>query len=381
MKRLLQRILISAIVACSLTVSAQDIPLFSQKLTNSFIYNPALAGHTYGSITYSFKQNYKVDGAPENHFLSAHTPIANHRFGVGASVYQEDVTFLRNMYASGAFAYHIPLSKITTLSFGLAAEYNAFGLNGALNFDDGGDSELTAYQKGFGEFDFSFGTHFQNRFIKAGIASNRMSTAWVKDSSKTVLSNYYSSFVQGLIPLRAGQDMLEPYVAYRKLNDINSILDIGLFYTFDDKIIVGGSMRNQNIVSGTVGFKLSKYLMVGYSREMIMGNVGGYIGAANEFSVRFDFNENNYKERFSSDYKSSVAYRRKTMSGPVGKSASRSPKQVQKRQKKLAPYSPNSRYQNIRKLSVKSKGSKSKPSASKKKRKTSKYRKKHKRRR
>jgi type IX secretion system PorP/SprF family membrane protein len=377
MKRFLLNTFLLSLLAM-VSAHAQDIPLFSQKLTNSFIYNPALAGHTYGSITYSFKQNYKVEGAPQNHFLSAHTPIANHRFGVGASVYQEDVTFLRNLYASAAFAYHIPLSKITTLSFGLAGEYNAFNVNGALNFDDGNDSELTAYQKGIGEYDFSFGAHFQNRFIKAGLASNRMSTAWVKDSSKTVLSNYYSSFVQGLIPLRAGQDILEPYVAYRKLSDVNSILDIGIFYTYDNKIILGGSMRNQNIISGTVGFRLSKYLMIGYSREMITGNIGGFIGAANEFSFRFDFNENNYKERFSSDYKSSVAYRRKTMSGPVGKSGSRSPKQVHKKQKKLAPYSPNSRYQNIRKLSVKSKG---KPTAGKKKRKTNSYKKKHKRRR
>jgi type IX secretion system PorP/SprF family membrane protein len=379
MKRFLLKTFLLSFFAMT-AARAQDIPLFSQKLTNSFIYNPALAGHTYGSITYSFKQNYKVEGAPQNHFLSAHTPIANHRFGVGASVYQEDVTFLRNLYASAAFAYHIPLSKITTLSFGLAGEYNAFNVNGALNFDDGNDSELLAYQKGIGEYDFSFGAHFQNRFIKAGLASNRLSTAWVKDSSKTVLSNYYSSFVQGLIPLRAGQDILEPYVAFRKLSDVNTILDIGLFYTYDNKIILGGSMRNQNIISGTVGFRLSKYLMIGYSREMITGNVGGFIGAANEFSFRFDFNENNYKERFSSDYKSSVAYRRKTMSGPVGKSGSRSPKQVHKKQKKLAPYSPNSRYQNIKKLSVKTKGGK-KPTAGKKRRKTNSYKKKNKRRR
>ena len=268
-------------LACSPLVIGQDIPLFSQKLTNSFIYNPALAGHTFGSITYSFKQNYKVDGAPQNHFLSVHTPISNHRFGVGASVYQEDVTFLRTMYASGAFAYHIPLSKITTLSFGLSAEYNSLNVNGALNFDPGNDDEWTKIQKGVADYDFSFGTHFQNRFVKAGLAMNRLSTAWLKDSSKTVLSSYYSSFVQGLIPLRSGQDMLEPYVAYRKLTDVNSILDIGIFYTFDNKIIFGGSMRNQNIVSGTVGFKISKYLTVGYSREMITGNVGGFIGAAN----------------------------------------------------------------------------------------------------
>jgi hypothetical protein len=43
------------------------------------------------------------------------------------------------------------------------------------------------------------------------------------------------------------------------------------------------------------------------------------------------------------------------MSGPVGKSGSRSPKQMHRKQKKLAPYSPNRRYQNVKKLSTKKK--------------------------
>jgi type IX secretion system PorP/SprF family membrane protein len=336
---------------------AQDIPLFSQKLTNSFIFNPALAGHTFGSLTYSFKQNYnKVKDAPQNHFLSIHSPIANHRFGIGASIYQEDVTFLRNTYLSGAFAYHIALDKLTTLSFGVSGEMNSFGLNG--NPSQIHDSELDAYDKGIKQYDFSFGTHFQNRFVKIGLASNRLSTAWLKDTSNAVLSNYFSGFAQGLIPMRSSEDLLEPYIAFRKLSQTNHTIDIGLYYTYDNKITVGAAMRSGKVFSPTLGIRVSKYLMFGYSREMILGNVGGFIGAANEFTIRFDFNDESYKERFSSDYKSSVAYRRKTMSGPSGKPGSRSPKQTAKKQKKLAPYSPNRRYQNTKKLSVKTKKSK-----------------------
>jgi type IX secretion system PorP/SprF family membrane protein len=336
---------------------AQDIPLFSQKLTNSFVYNPALAGHTFGSLTYSLKQNYSgVKDAPENHFLSIHTPIANHRFGIGANVYQEDVTFLRSMYASGAFAYHLALNKLTTLSFGVSAEYNSFGTNGNPNFeDDLIDEEFVNVQNGINDFDFSFGTHFQNRYMKVGIAANRLSTTWLKEETKTVLSNYYSAFAQGLIPLRGDEDLLEPYIAYRQLSEVSNILDFGVYYTYNNMLTAGAAMRSGSVLSATLGFRLSKFIMLGYSREMITGNVGGFVGAANEFSIRFDFNENNYKTRFRADYKSSVAYRRKTLSGPAGRKGAKGPKQVQKRQKKLAPYSPNSRYQNIKKLSVKKK--------------------------
>jgi type IX secretion system PorP/SprF family membrane protein len=334
--------------ASAIPVVAQDIPLFSQKLTNSFIYNPALAGHTFGSVTFSYKQNYaKVAGAPTNYFLSFHTPIANHRFGLGANIFQEEITFLRNTHASAAASYHINFNRFTKLSFGLSGEYNALTLNGASTGELNDPEYLALRNGGVKKYDFSFGTHFQNRFIKAGVAANRLSSTWLEDSA--AFSNYFSSFIQGLIPVRGGEDMIEPYVAFRKLSDLNQIVDIGVFYTYNNRITLGASYRSGGIISGTIAFRLSKYLMVGYSRETISGNVGGYVGSANEYTIRYDFNDESYKERFRSDYKSAVAYRRKTISSP-GKKGSNNPKQMHRKQKKLAPYSPNRRYQNMKKL-------------------------------
>ena len=356
MKRFLQKFIIVVGIAGSSVTYAQDIPLFSQKLTNSFVFNPALAGNTFGSITYSYKKNYaKVNGSPENHFLSLHAPIANHRFGIGANIYQEDVTFLRNTYASAAFAYHLRFDKFTVLSFGIAGEYNSIGVNGTTNSSVIEDDDYKNLVNGkIHDYDFSFGVHFQNRFLKIGAAANRMANSWLR-GDKAVLSYYYSGFAQGLIPLRGGEDLLEPYVAYRKLSETNNTLDVGLFYTYNNLITLGVSERSGKVFSGTLALHISKYLTFGYSREMILGNVGGFVGAANEITVRYDFNNESYKERFSSDYKSSMAYRRKTMSGPSSNSKSRSPKQLHRKQKKLAPYSPNNRYQNIKKLGVKTK--------------------------
>lgn len=366
MKRPLLLTFLLSICAC-VTSFAQDIPLFSQKLTNSFVFNPALAGHTFGSATYSFKQNYsKVEGSPQNHFLSIHAPIANHRFGVGASIFQEDVTFLRNTYASAAFAYHLALNSLNTFSMGVSAEYNSIGANGVPNFayDDKDQALNQIIGNRTSNFDFSFGINYQNRFLKLGLAANRLSAGWINKDNSTI-SYYYSGFAQGLIPLRAGEDVLEPYVAYQKLSELNNTISGGLFYTYNNLITVGGAYRSGNVVSATLGFRLSKYVMLGYSREMIMGNVGGFVGAANEFTIRFDFNDQSYKERFRSDYKSAVSYRRKTLSGPTGKSGARNPKQIRRKQKKLAPFSPNKRYQNMKKLSVKSSSPKKKSFSSK----------------
>jgi type IX secretion system PorP/SprF family membrane protein len=364
LNRLLLRAVAAIVLAVvgNITANGQDIPLFSQKLTNSFIYNPALAGHTFGSAMFSYKQNYaKVNGAPQNYFLSLHAPIANHRFGIGANVFQEEITFLRNTYGSVAFAYHIPFSRFTKLSFGVSGEYNAIAVNGTSTSEVNDPEYLALRDGGIKKYDFSFGTHFQNRFFKAGVAANRLSSTWIEDSA--AITSHFSSFIQGLIPLRGGEDLLEPYVAFRKLSELNQIIDFGLFYTYNNRITIGASYRSGGIISGTLAFRFSKYLMAGYSRETITGNVGGYVGSANEYAIRYDFNDESYKERFRSDYKSAVSYRHKTISGV--KSGARNPKQMHRKQKKLAPYSPNRRYQNVKKLSTSK--MKRKPSYSKSK--------------
>ncbi len=371
MKKNLLLLLFVTSLSFALQLQAQDIPLFSQKLTNSFVYNPSLAGLTFGSLTYSYKQNYSnVSGAPQNHFVSIHTPLGKHKFGVGANFFQEDVTFLSNRYISTAFAYHLRFDKLTTLSMGVSGEYNSIGLNGTPKGDEYlTDPDYLQLKNGrFNNLDFSFGMHFQNRYLKGGIAANRLASNWKTDTTSLSLTNFYSSFVQGLIPIRGGEDLLEPYVAFRKMSDVNNTLDFGLFYTYNDKITAGVSMRSGQVLSATLAFRPSKYLMVGVSRESITSNVGGFVGAAYEFTLRYDFNNESYKERFHSDYKSAMAYRRKTLSGPIGKAGGRSPQQLHKKQKKIAPYSPNKRYQNIKKLSVKSKAPGKKFNAQKRKR-------------
>ncbi len=351
MIRILHIILLLIII--SHASQAQDIPLFSQKLTNSFIYNPSLAGHTFGSMTYSYRQNYSnVPGAPQNHFISMHTPFAKHKMGAGLNLFQEDVNFIRNTYASIAGAYHLHFNKYNILSVGVSGEYNITKLNGSsntLNFEP--DPVLSQLQNGNPVFDFSFGMNYQTRYLKAGFALNRMSTAWIKKESSN-LSNYYSGYAQGMIPLRGGNDLLEPYVAFRKFSESNDTYDVGLFYTYDAKITAGAAMRRGNVVNGTLAFKFAKHLLVGYSREIITSSYGGFVGAANEITLRLDFNDETYKERFRADYKNAMTYRRKTLNSPSKASSLSNAKRSTNKSKKLTPYSPNTRYQNVQKLSM-----------------------------
>jgi type IX secretion system PorP/SprF family membrane protein len=351
-------LLLTFFVGMVFGANSQDIPLFSQKLTNSFIYNPSFAGLDHGSLTYSYRSNYSgVKGAPVNNFFSAHTPFANGRFGIGANLFLEEVNILRNTYVSLALAYHIQFSKYSKLSFGLSGELNTLRVNGAeLNFEEvSQDIVLDNLRAGKNNnMDFSFGTSYANRFLKVGFALNRLGTAWLKPDTTKLLTNFYSGFAQGTIRVRGDQDLLEPYVAFRKFSETNNTWDAGLFYTYNNKITAGAAARKGGVYNFTLAYHLSKYVMVGYSREMITGGLGGFVGASNEFTLRLDFANQAAKVKFRDDYKSSISYRRKALTTSASRrttSGGRNPKQLHKAQKRVAAYSPNSRYQNMAKLS------------------------------
>ena len=366
MKRLL---LLLFFIALTVATQAQDIPLFSQKLTNSFMYNPSTAGNTFGSLTASYRNNYSgVKDSPKNVFISMHTPFANHRFGAGANIYHEEVSVIKNTYYSAAFAYHLPFNKFSRLSMGVGAEYNQLNINRANENYILDDLTLQRYANA-GKPDFSTGLSFQNRFMKMGIAANRLATAWLESPDKRTLSDYYTGFVQGTIPIREGQDLLEPYFAFRKFSDTNDTYDIGLYYTYDNKITAGAATRAGSVVNFTLAYRLSQYLLVGYSNEIITSPVGGFVGTSNEFTIRYDFNDQNYQKKFRADYKQSLSYRRKTLNtSSVRKTpGGHTPKQLAKAQKRVAAFSPNSRYQNTKKLSMGKKTYNKRPTYSKRK--------------
>lgn len=350
---------------------SQDIPLFTQKLTNSFLYNPAIAGENFGSVTLAHRSSYLgVQDAPQNNFLAFHTPFYNHKFGAGVNVYQEKVNFLSNIFITGAFAYHINFSEYTIFSMGVAAEYTSVKFD--INSDFKGDPEDGLLQNTISEPDFSFGLNFQHRYFKIGGAINRLATHFELTKGAEVLNEFYSGYAAGLIPLRGGLDILEPTVSIRKFAGNSRNFDVGLYYTYNDLLLVGASMRrglglgystdqernkgvsNPSLINLTTGIKINKKILVGYSYEMVGNELSSTLGSTHEITLRMDFNDRTYQDRFSRDYKSSMNFRRKTLSGTSvrKKVGSKSPRSFSKRKKKqIRQMSPSKRYQNIKKLS------------------------------
>lgn len=334
-------------ISLSTHVFCQDIPLYSQKLTNSFLYNPAVAGNTFGSVTYAYQQGYNhIPNAPQSNFLSVHAPWKKHKFGVGVNLYQEDVNFLRSTYASAAFAYHIRFNRTNVFSMGVAGEYNMLRLSGNTNSTAEDPEYQNLVNAKLNDADFSMGIMYQTKFLKLGLSGNRLGTAWLKRDNKQVLSSYYTAFVQGMIPVRSGNDVLEPSLTYRNFSGTNTSLDVGLYYTYNNRLTAGAALRTGGVMCFTAGVRVAPKILIGYSHEIFLGDVNKQMGSTSQFTLRFDFNEYSYKNKFREDYKASLAYRRKTLTKIVV--GSKSPREFHKKEKRRKFMTPNKRYHGVK---------------------------------
>ncbi|MGD1962147.1 MAG: PorP/SprF family type IX secretion system membrane protein [Fulvivirga sp.] len=346
--------LILLLSATFFNVAAQDIPLYSQRLTNSFIFNPSVAGNEFGSLTLSHRTFWSgVDDASASNLVSAHTPFGGHRFGTGLNVFQEEVGVYDRIYVSGAFAYHIRMSGSASLSMGVSAEFNNLEVNTTkLDVIDESDPLLFGDDANQQSTDFSFGVNLSTKYFDLGASINRLASGFGLSDESNQLSGFYTGYINGKIPLAYGRDIIEPIAVYRRLSSESYQLDAGLYYTFNNSITLGGSYRSSGQMTATAALRILKKVLIGYSYETLSNDFRSSIGSNNEITLRFDFSSYNYQDRFKADYKNALAFRRKTLSSAVKRGRSvgaRSPSELTKRKKRLKYVkSPNARYSNYK---------------------------------
>lgn len=154
MRHLLLFLGFMATMSCSLT--AQQLPLYSQYIENGFLLNPALAGSKrYSPIRFSIRQQWVgVEGAPETQAISYNTnlgescttcPVSGDPFayrnnkvgvGLGGYVFNDSYGAVSRTGMEFSYAYHLRVTPKssensgTKLSFGLGGLFYQYTFDG-----------------------------------------------------------------------------------------------------------------------------------------------------------------------------------------------------------------------------------------------------------
>jgi type IX secretion system PorP/SprF family membrane protein len=259
------------------TVSAQQMPTFSQYMLNGFVINSAMAGSDgFTSFNLISRQQWMgMENAPRTFSVSAqtrllmrnymiktrlqkgnrYTPARSGRVGLGVNVYSDRNGIFEQSGASFSYAYHISFPN-SQLSFGLSGTLAQYKINSeGIKFrtDDPKENQLNepAYVP-----DVNIGCYYDYMTFYAGLSCSNIMQSNIKFGNQNI--NAYK--VQRHYFLLAGYKYLEqrhfiyePTILLKTTESLYPQVDISFKVTYFDNYWLGLSYRSVNTVIAFMG--------------------------------------------------------------------------------------------------------------------------------
>lgn len=279
-------------------VVAQQDAQYTQYMYNPMNINPAYAGSRDVLSIFGMHRTQWVglDGAPVTNVFSLHTPLKNNRLGIGLSVVNDKIGPADENAISVDFAYRIPMSGSSILSFGLKGTANL------LNVDY---TKLDIYDP----TDTQFENNIDNRFspnIGAGVywysdkyylglsVPNFLETNHYDDNNFSSLAkerlHYY--VMGGYVFDLSSTVKFKPAILSKFVAGAPLQLDLTTNFMFNDKFIIGGAYRWDAAASLMAGFQVTKKILIGYSYDMETTKLANYNSGSHELFLRFELFKN-----------------------------------------------------------------------------------------
>ena len=267
-------LLVFLVVGCVGRLFSQQQAMYTQYMFNGLAINPAYAGsHESISLTaISRFQWLDIEGAPETHTVSAHSPIPGKNIGIGL-VFSNDkigVTTQNSVYFS--YSYKIDLS-LFKLSMGLQAGFNDF----VNNYQDLGVNDPNL-QGSFRRLNPNFGVGLfasSDKFY-AGLSiptalKRKMTFDENAEISVTELPHIYltGGYVFDVNPLVK----IKPSMLLKTVVGAPMEVDINANLILDDKVWVGVSYRSFDAISALLDFQINPQFRVGYAYDFTVSEL------------------------------------------------------------------------------------------------------------
>ena len=281
-------------------VSAQQSPQFTHYMYNMSVVNPAYATNSPGTINLGGlyrTQWVGAVGAPKTASFFGHAALAK-KVELGLSVISDaigDVVTDNSLTAD--FAYVIPVSAKTKLSFGVKAGASFFdaNINGLKLTDYQTD---VAFQENIHKAfpNVGAGTYlFGNQYYLGLSVPNVLTTKHLQTTNgiKTTGVESIHYFFTGGYVFNLNENLkLKPAFMMKGVSGAPLSIDLTTNVLIRNRVELGAAYRLNDSVSGLVNFYLTSNLKVGYSYDYTLTNLGKYNSGTHEFFILFDLGKN-----------------------------------------------------------------------------------------
>jgi type IX secretion system PorP/SprF family membrane protein len=296
--RFLKYLITAALILTAVKSSAQQDPMFTHYMYNMSVINPAYA--TDNADVLNIGGLYRAQwvgavGGPRTGTFFAHKPISK-RVELGISVVNDqigDVVNENNVYVD--FAYVLPVSENTKLSFGAKAGATFFDTN--FNGFEYTDPQLDpAFANNISKVfpNIGAGLYLFGENYYAGVSvPNLLMTKHLERQDGIVVDGVEAMhyFITcGYVFTFNGNDnfKLKPAFMAKAVSGAPLSVDVTANMLFNNKFEFGVGYRHGDSVSGLTSFYLTPTLRIGYSYDYTLTNLRNFNSGSHEVFLLFD---------------------------------------------------------------------------------------------
>jgi type IX secretion system PorP/SprF family membrane protein len=279
------------------TLSAQQLPLYSQYTENDFVLNPAIAGmKDYAPFRAILRDQWVgMEGNPNTQTVSMHGAVMAGKMGVGGFVFNDQIGPISKSGISASYAYHLKFGNGSKLSFGLGALLYLYQLKtNQLHFDQQNSTDNVVNTGTFKAYypNFSFGMYYSTQKFYVGISAPELIQTKMSNSQDysiiKVARHYYLS---GGYKFNINENYtIQPSVLVKYTEAAPVEADITATFEAYKKFNIGVSYRSSAAIVVSMGYKIKEKFVIGYAYDIITTALNTYSKGSHEIMIGYNFN-------------------------------------------------------------------------------------------
>ena len=285
-------------VMFTVTLYAQQVPMFSHYYFNRFLYNPANTGlQDYGQAYLLYRNQWNaITDAPRTKAFTIDGPLKNNMVGLGLSLYQDNAGQYNSTGGQIAYRYGLKLNEDHKLHFGLALGF----LDNRIDFGNLLPKHLddplinNPFQPATG-FDANFGLTYEWDKLQVGFSVPQVLSNDLVYNNLANLSDVEYGLVRHYIA-SARYDFeltdklsFEPIAMVRATPGAPTQFDINAMFNYDDMFWLGGMYRSAYSATVSAATKLFDQVVAGYSYDIAVNTYKQYMRGAHEVMLGYQF--------------------------------------------------------------------------------------------
>lgn len=292
MKKILFTLLLAFMIK---SISAQQLPYYSQYMLNSFLLNPAVAGTEEGiplALTYRNQWAGFAD-SPKTIALSANGMMGE-RVGLGGIVFSERTGPLSKTGFQASYAYHLEISNTIKMAMGLSGLVHQHVLDqDKLTLDESNDMAVQGGKQSTTAADANLGLYLYHEFFFVGFSAPQLfQSNLALESNQGNLNRLYRHYFFNVGGNFIVNDKMtiQPSLLVKAMQASPYQFDLNCKFLLENKYWAGLSYRDQESIVFLAGLKHNEFSF-GLAYDFGLNSIRRYSSGSHELYVAYNLHK------------------------------------------------------------------------------------------